>query len=69
MKNNHQNYINHLSNIEMFGVMTQPAKISCELSGSESLPSSWQADLVCRQYRVFILIDKRNIFQIQLKAL
>lgn len=53
----------------MFGVMTQPAKISCELSGSESLPSSWQADLVCRQYRVFILIDKRNIFQIQLKAL
>ena len=42
--NNFKN-INHLSNIEVFGLMTQPAKISCKFSCSKSFTSSWQANL------------------------
>ena len=37
--------ISHLSNIEVFRIMAQPSKISCQFSSSESLTSSRQTNL------------------------
>jgi hypothetical protein len=44
-KKNQVKNVNNLTNVEVFCIMTQPAKISCKFSCSESFTSSWQTHL------------------------